>query len=331
MDNLVPTIRDLRPYPESAEAVAQGCHCAIARHRGKPLITRNGAQVFAIAKECPVHDNRLRELPIWDERAPAVPPIAPAIAPIEWGTAITSPASTRTQPSAPQARNEAIPLDLQAGHRPRLVRHRVFAPKLPHAKTLEGFEFGGTGIDEVLVRRLHSGNFLAAARNVVFVGGTGTGKTHLAIALADQLIRQGKRGRFYTAVDLVDRLEREWHDGNNGAISRECAHADFIVIDELGYVPISKQGGSLLFQLLGKLHETTSVILTTHLAFAEWATFFGDAKLSAVLIDRINHHCTIVHTGTRSWRSRERDQVEIRSNSRAARTPVVAALKHGMA
>lgn len=196
-----------------------------------------------------------------------------------------------------------IELQMRAENR---LKRRVREAKFPLLKTLENFDYeSAPGLDRRLLRELESGDYLSGHRNIIFIGKSGTGKTHLATGLGVAACRQGVSTRFVTGCGLTNELIEARQEKSLGRIIQRYSRQGLLVLDELGYVPFSKEGAELLFQILAERHERGSVIITSNLGFADWTQVFGEPTLTAALLDRLTHKAYIINCNWESYRFRE--------------------------
>jgi DNA replication protein DnaC len=190
-----------------------------------------------------------------------------------------------------------------ARRRERRIQRRIKDARFPVLKTLDGFDFSRQpGVDREAILDLARGAFVAERGNVVLVGGVGTGKTHLAIALGMACCQQERRVRFLTAAELTNALIEARQAGRLSRKLAQLARFELLILDELGYVPFDREGADHLFGFISKVYEHRSLVVTTNLPFGRWSEVFHDATAAAAVIDRIVHHATIFQTEGESYR-----------------------------
>lgn len=185
-------------------------------------------------------------------------------------------------------------------------KRRLRDAKFPLLKPLETFNFeAAPDLDTRMIKELISGQYITKARNVIFLGRSGTGKTHLATALGMEACSQGIRTRFVTGCALANELIEARDEKVLSRVIKRYAGYGLLIVDELGYVPFSKEGAELLFQALAERHERKSVIITTNLGFGDWTQIFGDPTITAALLDRITHKACIINCTWESYRLKD--------------------------
>jgi DNA replication protein DnaC len=196
-----------------------------------------------------------------------------------------------------------VELQLRAENR---LKRKLREAKFPLLKTLEQFDYSSAeALDKRLMRELELGEYLRSHRNVIFLGKSGTGKTHLATGLGVAACREGIGTRFVSGCGLSNELIEAQSERKLSRVIQKYARYGLVVLDELGYVPFSKESAELLFQVLAERHERGSVIITTNLGFADWTRVFGDATLTAALLDRLTHKAHIINCNWESYRLKE--------------------------
>ena len=188
----------------------------------------------------------------------------------------------------------------------RAAQRRIKGAKFPVLKTLDSFDFAAQpSINETLVRQLVNGEYLEARENVLLIGNSGTGKTHLATSLGFAACTQGKRVRFWSATALVTHMLELREQRDLKRFFAQVEKHDLIVLDELGYVPFSKAGAELLFEVVSRAYERLSLIVTTNLPFEQWTEVMGSERLTGALLDRLTHRVHIIEANGESYRLKD--------------------------
>ena len=191
----------------------------------------------------------------------------------------------------------------------RAAERRVKEARLPVIKTMDTFDFKAQpSLNQARVRELLRGEYLERRENVLLIGNSGTGKTHLATALAFTACQQGHRARFFTVTGLVTQLLERREQKELERFHKQLERLELLVLDELGYVPCSKAGAELLFEVVSRAYERTSLIVTTNLPFESWTEIMGNERLTGALLDRLTHRIHILEANGESYRLKESKQ-----------------------
>ncbi len=189
------------------------------------------------------------------------------------------------------------------GRERHTIERRIKDARLPRIKTLEDFDFSAAPlVSAPQIRELAEGGYINRAEPIIFIGDSGTGKTHLATGLCLAACRQKKRVRFITAAGLVNELVEAQHHNQLGRALQRWTRYDLIAIDEMGYVPFAQVGAELMFQVISERAERATLVITTNLPFSEWTQVFPNGRLCKALLDRITDRATIIETGSDSYR-----------------------------
>ena len=185
-------------------------------------------------------------------------------------------------------------------------RRRLRDARFPLLKPLGNFDFkAAPGLDKRLLRELASCDYIKEHRNIIFLGRSGTGKTHLATALGIEACHHNYKTRFVTGYALANELIEAFDDHQLSRIISRYSRYDLLILDELGYVPFTKKGAELLFQVLAERNERGSIIITSNLGFADWSKIFGEVTITAALLDRLTHRAYIIECNWESYRLRQ--------------------------
>ncbi len=198
----------------------------------------------------------------------------------------------------------------------RATERRLKAAKFSNTKTLEGFDFAAQpSINKLLVTELMRGIYLDQCESIILIGNAGTGKTHLATALGVEACGQGKKVRFWRVTELITQLIEAREERQLLRLKNQLARLDLLILDELGYVPASKLGAELLFDIISTAYERTSLIVTTNLPFENWTEVLGSERLTGATLDRLTHHCHILEASSESYRLQDTRRRQTRKPS----------------